>query len=94
VIADTLEKMPHHLLRDLRRYQVHQFRDGRFELRIVTPAPMPDDFERLIDAAWKVGTQDDPKPLQIVRVDDIPLGPSGKRLDFSSDFFVDAEATH
>ena len=93
LIAKALDKMPQTLLRNLRRYQVHQYRDGRFELRIVSLEPMPDDFEKFVTEAWASGTDEDQGPLRIVRVDDIAVGPGGKRLDHSSDFFTDADKT-
>ena len=73
--------------------QAHQYRNGCFEIRTVSSVLMPDDFERLIDATWKTGMKDDPKLHKIVHVDDIPLGPSGKYLELSSDLFVDTEPT-
>lgn len=85
----ALGHFPQAMLIGLRQYQLHQFRDGRFELRLVTRgAPRPGLTDALA-AAWQAsgGTS----PLRIVGVDSIPLPRGGKFQDFTSDFMPDAD---
>src|SRR3546814_8195921 len=85
----ALGHFPQAILIGLRQYQLHQFRDGRFELRLVTRgAPRPGLTDALA-AAWQAsgGTS----PLRIVGVDSIPLPRGGKFQDFTSDFMPDAD---
>ena len=43
-IRDALETMPREIAGNLRQFQVHQFRDGGFELRLVSQGGMPAEF--------------------------------------------------
>ncbi len=85
-LRDALENMPLALARDLRQFQVHQFRDGRFELRLRAVAPLPPQFGERLAAAWQAATGGRDLPLSIVEVDSIARPPSGKYQDFTSDF--------
>lgn len=85
-LRQSLEEMPPELARDLRQFQVHQFRDGRFELRLRVQAPLAAPFRERIEAAWRSATADQELSLEIVEVDEIPRPPSGKYQDFTSDF--------
>jgi len=75
----------------LRRYQLYQRRDNQFELRLETTAPVSEAFRRHIEQTW---AKLDPKgstPLTICEVDQIPPAPSGKLLDFQSEFYADPQ---
>lgn len=89
VLTRALENAPTEMIRPLRRYQVHQYRDGRFELRIVAAEKMSAEFHAYIESAWAAGVAEG--DLQIVQVDEIPESRSGKRDDFTSDYFEDAQ---
>lgn len=91
VLSEALDNAPPQMLSTLRRYQIHQYRNGNFELRVVSPVPMPDKFHRYVNETWEKEIVDNQSRLDIVAVEDIPLGPSGKRLDFTSDYFDDIE---
>ncbi|MEQ8354590.1 MAG: hypothetical protein RH942_03560 [Kiloniellaceae bacterium] len=85
-LREALEEMPGDLLRDLRQFQVHQFRDGRFELRLRAVAPLGGEVEQRIKAAWKAATEGTDLTLSVVPVKEIQRPPSGKYQDFTSDF--------
>jgi len=85
-LRDALEKMPAELVADLRQFQVHQFRDGRFELRLRSVAPLAAQVGQRIEAAWQAATEGKDLPLDVVEVDEIARPPSGKYQDFTSDF--------
>ena len=85
-LREALENMPPELARDLRQFQVHQFRDGRFELRLRAVAPLDPPFRERIAAAWRAATAGRDLRLDIVEVAEIERPPSGKYQDFTSDF--------
>jgi phenylacetate-CoA ligase len=85
LLFDTLQALPLDVLAGLREYQLHQYRDGRYELRLNT-RDEPD--ARLIAAlreAWdaQAGTA----VLDFIRVSGIEATAGGKAQDFTSDFF-------
>lgn len=85
LLFDTLQALPLGVLADLREYQLHQYRDGRFEMRLNTRSE-PD--AALVDAlreAWDAGAGD--ARLDILRVEEIAGPAAGKAQDFTSDFF-------
>ncbi|MCX7149749.1 MAG: AMP-binding protein [Rhodocyclales bacterium] len=86
VLRGALESIPSEFCRPLRQFQIHQFRDGSFELRVVAVSPLRQEFEAHLRAAWATLPGADAAPLRIIRVDSIPRGPGGKFQDFSSDF--------
>ena len=81
----ALESMPPAEARNLRQFQVHQDRDGGFELRLVEAGDLPEGFAARVREAWQAATGD-AVPLRIVRVDAIARSPGGKFQDFTSDF--------
>jgi len=78
-------EMPDDLMRPFRQFQLHLYRDGRYELRLATSGPMPAAFRDRIEAAWAAATSSSGKTLRIIEVDKIPSGPNGKFQDFTSD---------
>ncbi len=85
-LRQALEDMPQDLARSVCQFQVHQFRDGRFEMRLCTVAPLPPAFRERIMAAWAAAAGDAGLSLQLVEVERIERPPSGKYQDFTSDF--------
>jgi len=86
-VREALEQMPPGLSRHLRRFQVHQYRDGSFELRLVATAPLPGAFVKRVQAAWQAAARSGPPaPLRLVRVERIERSPGGKFQDFTSEF--------
>jgi phenylacetate-CoA ligase len=85
LVFDTLQAQPLALLMNLREYQLHQYRDGRFELRLNTRGE-PDT--RLITAlreAWNARAGE--ATLDILPVKGIAATAGNKAQDFTSDFF-------
>ncbi len=91
-LLDAIEAMPIELLRPLRQYQLHQFRDHSFELRVRSAGGMSPEFSQRLMRVWTAIAGSDKTPLRIVEVDEIQASPSGKQLEFDSDFYPDPEA--
>jgi phenylacetate-CoA ligase len=72
-------------LRDLREYQLHQYRDGRFEMRLRTPGELDARLTAALREAWDKHAGE--ARLDIVRVESIARIPGQKTQDFTSDFF-------
>lgn len=89
-VRSALEDMPEELARNVRLYQFHQYRDGRYELRFAVEGPLPEEFRRRLRAAWE-SAADESQPLAIVEMDSIPCAPSGKFNDFTSDFLPETK---
>jgi len=86
-IRETIENCSATELVFLRRYQVHQDKQNRFTLRLRTVAPIPEAFRAKIMNAW---SPFDLTTLTIEARDEIATSPSGKILDFTSDFHGDS----
>jgi phenylacetate-CoA ligase len=84
-VRAALETMPAPALRNLRQFQLHQFRDGSFELRLVVAGALPPAFAAHVAAAWQRSVGARELPLRLVTVDAIARSPGGKLLDFTSD---------
>lgn len=90
-VRSALERMPAPLVRPLRKFQLHQDRANKFVLRLAVVEPLHADFAERIRTTWReTGAQGD-WPIEIVEVDDIPLGPGGKFQDFTSDHMPTAD---
>ncbi len=85
LMFDTLQALPLEILSDLREYQLHQYRDGRYELRLNTRNEPDARLVTALRAAWdeKAGAAS----LEIIRVSSIAAAAGGKAQDFTSDFF-------
>ena len=86
-VRNALEDYPPEGLTFLRRYQLHQDLQDRFTLRLRTVAPVPEEFRQHVLRAWEPVRG--PSPLTIVEVDEIAAAPSGKLIDFISEFHTD-----
>jgi phenylacetate-CoA ligase len=85
VLFNVLRTRQLDALRDLREYQLHQFRDGRFEMRLATRGEPDARLVAALREAWDQEAGD--ARLDIVRVDAISRIPGQKTQDFTSDFF-------
>jgi phenylacetate-CoA ligase len=85
-VQRALADMPAELSKPLRQYQLHQFRDGRFEFRLVAAGALAAAFTERIESEWKKAGAPEPPPLAFLVVDEIPRTPGGKFQDFTSDF--------
>lgn len=86
-IRNAVEQYPPEGLAFLRRYQLHQDLQDRYTLRLRTVAPVPEEFRQHVQRAWEPVRG--PTPLTIVEVDEIAAAPSGKLIDFISEFHTD-----
>ncbi len=84
-LRDELEAMPSDLVRNLRQFQLHQYRDGRFEMRLCTVGALPPAFGERLQAVWAAATEEHDLPLTLVEVAEIERPPGGKYQDFTSD---------
>jgi phenylacetate-CoA ligase len=82
----ALADMPDSLRRHLRQYQLHQYRDGRFQLRLVTACADARELIAWFQRVWEHAVAPSAPPLEIVQVRQIERGPSEKYQDFTSDF--------
>ena len=78
-LRTALQTMPEDLVRNLRRYQIHQLRDGSFELRLVAAGTLPPAFSERVLNAWSSGTAG--PPLEFREVEDIPLDTAVDKFD-------------
>lgn len=85
-LRTAVNGLPGEAIRDLRQFQVHQYRDGRFELRAAVAGPLPPTFHNAVRSAWAAAIGERAETLEIVEVERIPRGPSGKFQDFTSDY--------
>lgn len=79
-------EMPDSLIRNMRQFQVHQYRDGRIEMRLETVSPLPAAFYDRIHAAWAEVIGERSETLVTVELDEIPRPPNGKFDSFTSDY--------
>ncbi len=85
LMFDTLQALPLELLAELREYQLHQYCDGRFEMRLNTRNEPDYRLVSALRAAWDANAG--AVALEILRVNAIPAAAGGKAQDFTSDFF-------
>ncbi len=88
-LLGAFSNLPTDVLEFLREYQLHQDRENRFTLWLRTAGPVPDVFRAAMQRVWTTVAGDPPVPLEIRTVEHIPRAPSGKQLDFVSDFYED-----
>ncbi len=87
-INTTIIDMPKELTVPLKRCQLHQYRDGSFELRLETATGVSPEFKNRIMETWNnVDTSEKKPPLNIVEMEEIPRGTARKFEDFTSDFY-------
>ncbi len=85
-LRTAVNGLPAEAIGPLRQFQVHQYRDGRFELRAAVAGPLPPAFHNAVRSAWAAAIGERAETLEIVEVERIPRGPSGKFQDFTSDY--------
>ena len=90
-VRATILKMPPDEIRNLRQFQLHQFRDGHFELRLLVHAPLPDIFAEQVKTAWVTAVRSSEQVLLLRYVDAIERSPGGKYQVFTSDFMPAAD---
>ncbi len=88
-VADALMEAPPQMARDLRRYQVHQFKDGNFELRLLSASPIEQSLKDWVHYQWDDAIGEKALTLEIVQVEQVASSPGGKFLEFTSEFNPD-----
>ena len=86
VLRDALDEMAPEMAAPLRKFQVQHYRDGRFELRLVSTADLSDELLAYVLERWASALGADAPALNVVRVEDIARGPGGKFQEFMSEF--------
>jgi phenylacetate-CoA ligase len=71
---------------DLRQYQLHQYLDKSFELRLVAENPLPAEFQDLLRKNWEKAVKGGAAKLTIKYVGVIERLNGGKFQNFTSDF--------
>ncbi|MBT5038934.1 MAG: hypothetical protein HOM52_10520, partial [Rhodospirillaceae bacterium] len=84
-VRDALETMPVEIAQNLRQFQLHQFRNNRFELRLLTAGALPDAFIERVNKTWQKAVAGQNQRLDIATVEKIERSPGGKFQDFTSD---------
>ncbi len=87
-LARVFEDLPPELHHSVQRYQLHQYRDGRFELRLVIRGELPAALTERLESSWQEAAriEGSERLLAIRVVDDIPRPRGGKFQNFTSDF--------
>jgi phenylacetate-CoA ligase len=84
----ALGETPPEETRSLRQYQLHHYRDGRFELRLDATGALPATFEERVLKRWRDAARSAAVPeLRFVYVERIPKVAAAKFENFTSDFF-------
>ena len=89
LLFDTIRSQPLERLVKLREYQLHQYRDGRFELRLATRGEPDARLVYALRETWEREAGD--AVLDIIRVDAIARTPGRKTQEFTSEFFPAVE---
>ncbi len=89
LLFDTIRSQPLHVLEKLREYQLHQYLDGRFELRLATLGEPDSRLISILREVWDREAGD--ALLEIIRVDAIARTPGRKTQEFTSEFFPPVE---
>ncbi|MDD9304082.1 MAG: phenylacetate--CoA ligase family protein [Desulfobacter sp.] len=85
-ILNGVSEAPESLCINLRQYQLHQYFDGHFELRLAFKGCPENGFLAYIHNTWQQALGQEPPILRIKTVDQIPKPKSGKYESFTSDF--------
>jgi len=84
-IRKAIDNMPDDIAVNFRQYQLHQFRDNSFEMRLVTAGELNSAFYDYIQRSWQQLADSNSNILLITHVNEIPRTPGGKNQDFTSD---------
>ena len=89
-IRKAITDMPDELTHSMRQFQMHLYRDGRFQLRVATVGPLPEEFYARARAAWDSVAAGRRETLEIVEVKEIARS-GAKFQDFTSDYMPGSE---
>lgn len=86
-VREALERAPTEIVRGMRRYQLHQFKDGLIELRVESRERLDTGFREYVSAAFDLAAAGTPYTFRVVQWSQISPGAGGKYQDFVSDYF-------
>jgi len=86
ILRDKVDSLDASVLSGFRLFQIHQSRDGNFEMRIVSDDPISQRLVQALAHAWKETPLSKGISLRIVRVENLVRSPGGKFQVFTSDF--------
>lgn len=88
-LLNALNEVPKEQFAQLRQYQLHQYRDGRFQLRIVAAKELAVTLETNLRQCIEHFLHGAAARLELLQVDEIPRPASGKIQNFTSDYIPD-----
>ena len=88
-LLNALDQIPKAQFAHIRQYQLHQYRDGRFQFRIVASEDIAHTLEAELRTAIERILPESSAKLELVQVTEIPRPASGKIQNFTSDFIPD-----
>jgi phenylacetate-CoA ligase len=91
LVFAVLRSLPLDILRDLREYQLHQYIDGSFELRLATRGEPDARLIATVREAWE--REAEGVNLNVIQVEAIARIPGRKTQDFTSDYFPSTPAS-
>lgn len=88
-LLNSLEDIPKEQFAQLRQYQLHQYKDGRYQLRIVATSELAATLESSLRQKIDRILEGAADRLEVLQVEEIPRPASGKIQNFTSDFIPD-----
>jgi len=88
-LLNALDDTPKELFAQLRQYQLHQYKDGHFQLRIVASSSVASKLESSLKQNIEHFLKGAADKLEVLQMEEIPRPVSGKIQNFTSDFIPD-----
>lgn len=88
-LLNALDEIPKQQFAQLRQYQLHQYKDGRFQLRVVASSKLATTLESSLNQTIDRIIKGAANRLEVLQVEEIPRPASGKIQNFTSDFIPD-----
>jgi len=85
-VQNTLSSMPNRYLTAITRYQLHQFKNNSFELRLESTKPLDTDLVNYISQAWKNACGENSVTLNIIAHENLNKDNKKKFDNFTSEF--------
>ncbi len=86
-VRDAINQMPEEISLPLRQYQLHQFRNGTYVLRLAARSRLDKAFMERVHTSWKAVDVQETPDLNFEEMDVIPVGTRRKFDSFTSDYF-------
>ena len=88
-LLNGFDEIPNDVFAHIHQYQLHQYRDGRYELRIVATKALTANLETGLRQTLDRMMPGAATKLTVMQVSEIPRPASGKIQNFTSDYFPD-----